>query len=162
MSFSLNTQFAMEPSVRRETQLAQEAAGLTDPVPQVVAAGKFAPLPVGGYGLVPIVKANGIKLTYVEDPLGGGMDYYVATFVSVDPVTKEELPAPRPDCDYQVFVSPYTLAGVDTSVATLQNIALFPCDQEGFQFAVWQDGARVSAPLSIQVVDFNVPPLPIV
>ena len=42
MSFpNSNTQFAMEPSVRRETELAQEAAGLTDPVPQVVAAGKF-------------------------------------------------------------------------------------------------------------------------
>ena len=158
--------FAVEPTNQRETLLAAEANGLTDPVPKIVAAGKFLPLKVGQYGDVPALKANGIKLEYVENTVTPGADYYEATFVAVDPVTLAETVAPRPDCNYQVFVSPYTLLPIEDQPMQLQQIQTFPCEQGGFRFAVFEvttnPGGRVSVPLSIQVVDFNVPDFPMV
>jgi hypothetical protein len=157
----MTTELLVEPTVTNETLLAQEAESLVDPALKIVAAGKFLPLtaPGGGvaYGEVTALKANGLKLRYEENLVTPGNDFYEATFVTKDRVTGEERPAPRPDCNYQIFVSPYTEDGVDASVATLQNIQTFPCEEAGFKFAVWQNGARVSAPLSIQVVDFTQP-----
>ena len=158
-------EFAVEPTNQRETLVAAEANGLTDPVPKIVAAGKFAPLKAGQYGEVPVVKANGLKLEYVQNLAVPGADYYEATFVAVDPVTKVETAAPRPDCHYQIFVSPYTLQTVGDQPVQFQQIQLLPCLQESFQFAVYDPSTgnvRESVPLSIQVVDFNVPEFPIV
>lgn len=160
-------EFVVEPTNRRETQVAAEANGLTDPVPKIVAAGKFLGLNEGEYGDVPAIKANGIKLVYVENRNAQGRDYYEATFVAVDPVTKVETPAPRPDCNYQVFVSPYTRLTVDDLPLQNQQIQTFLCLREGFQFAVSEGEisvppTRLSVPLSLQVVDFNVPEFPMV
>lgn len=163
-------EFAVEPTNRRETQVAAEANGLTDPVPKIVAAGKFLGLNQGEYGDVPAIKANGIKLVYVKNTAGplGNRDYYEATFVAIDPVTKVETPAPRPDCNYQIFVSPYTTTTVDALPLQFQQIQTFLCLREGFQFAVAEGvnfddpPTRVSVPLSLQVVDFNVPEFPMV
>jgi len=148
----MTTELSVEPTVRNETLLAQEAVALVDPALKIVAAGKFLPLAPGAYGDIMPLKANGLKLRYVENLANPGLDYYEAEFVDAEGAS-----APRNDCNYQIFVSPYTLAGVDLPVAQLQQIQTFPCEKDGFRFAVWEGAARVSAPLSIQVVDFTLP-----